>query len=92
MLNFVALSSIVHLLPFGSSRGSRSLFLYNLQWQSKSPNYRTQISHLESSAFCDVVTPTRSEEETVVPVEREIEERLDHEETVGDGENRIDGI
>ena len=51
-----------------------------------------QISHLDSSTFCDVVTPTRSEEETVVPVEREIEERLDHEETVGDGENRIDGI
>ena len=68
------------------------MFLYNLQWQSKSPNYHTQLSHLESSAFCDVVTPTRSEEETVVPVEREIEERLDHEETVGDGENRIDGI
>lgn len=58
----------------------------------KAVNYCTQISHLNSSAFCDVVTPTRSEEETVVPVEREIEERLDHEETVGDGHDRIDGI
>lgn len=58
----------------------------------KAVNYRTQISHLNSSALCDVVTATRSEEETVVPVEREIEERLDQEETVGDGDDRIDGI
>ena len=43
----------------------------------KAVNYRTQISHLNSSAFCDEVTPTISEEETVV----ENETRPDHEET-----------
>lgn len=56
----------------------------------KAVNYRTQISHLNSSAFCDVVTPTRSEEETVV--ESELEERLDYAETRVDDHDRIEGI
>lgn len=57
----------------------------------KAVNYRTQISHLNSSAFCDLVTPTRSEEETVVETS-ELEERLDSEETREDDHDRIEGI
>lgn len=56
----------------------------------KAVNYRTQISHLNLSAFCDEVTPTILEEETVV--ENEI--RLDHEETGVDDHDpdRIEGM
>lgn len=75
-----------------SARQAAHVHCFCIICNGKAVNYRTQISHLNSSAFCDVVTPTRSEEETVVLVEREIEERLDHEETVEDGHDRIDGI
>ena len=75
-----------------SARQAAHVHCFCIICNGKAVNYRTQISHLNSSAFCDVVTPTISEEETVVLVEREIEERLDHEETVEDGHDRIDGI
>ena len=56
----------------------------------KAVNYGTQKSHLNSSAFCDVVTPTGSEEEIVV--ESELGERFDYEETRVDDHDRIEGI
>lgn len=48
------------------------------------------MSHLNSSAFCDEVTPTISEEETVV----ENETRPDHEETGVDDHDpdRLEGM
>ena len=75
-----------------SARQAAHVHCFCIICNGKAVNYRTQKSHLNSSVFCDEVTPTRSEEETVVPVDSEIEERLDHEETVGDGHDRIDGI
>jgi len=80
--------SIFYLPLSGSLSSPHSLSLYNLH--RKAVNYRIQKSHLNSSAFCDVVTPTGSEEETVV--ESELEERLHYEETRVDDHGRIEGI
>lgn len=73
-----------------SARRAAHVHCFCIICNGKAVNYRTQISHLNSSAFCDEVTPTISEEETVV----ENETRPDHEETGVDDHDpdRLEGM
>lgn len=73
-----------------SARRAAHVHCFCIICNGRAVNYRTQISHLNSSTFCDEVTPTISEEETVV----ENETRPDHEETGVDDHDpdRLEGM